>query len=78
MDALKIIFQILQISSAVLLIILVMLHSPKGDGMGAIGGAAQIFSSQKGAESTLNKITAWAVGIFFVASFILGYYLFQH
>ena len=35
--------------SAVGLIVLVLLHSPKGDGIGAIGGQAQLFSSTKSA-----------------------------
>nr|MBA3921721.1 preprotein translocase subunit SecG [Nostocaceae cyanobacterium] len=30
--------------SALALAILVLLHSPKGDGIGAIGGQAQLFS----------------------------------
>ncbi len=70
------ILQILQIVSAVVMITLVMLHSPKGDGLGAIGGAAQMFSSQKGAESTLNNVTGYAAATFFITSFILGYYMF--
>ncbi len=41
---------ILQIVSAFLLIVLVLMHSPKGDGIAAIGGASQMFSSQKSAE----------------------------
>lgn len=77
MEVVKLILQSLQIASAVLLIVLVMLHSPKGDGIGAIGSAAQVFSSQKGAESTLNKITTWTVGVFFALSFILGYYFYH-
>ena len=42
--------------SAVGLSILVLLHSPKGDGVGAIGGQAQLFSSAKSAETTLNRV----------------------
>ncbi len=75
METFKLILEISQIVSALLLIVMVMLHSPKGDGIGSIGGAAQVFSSQKGAEDTLNKITAWIAGTFFVLSFALGYYL---
>ena len=30
---------IIQIVTAVILILLILLHSPKGDGLGAIGGA---------------------------------------
>ncbi len=46
--------------SAAGLIVLVLLHSPKGDGIGAIGGQAQLFSSTKSAENTLNRITCLA------------------
>jgi preprotein translocase subunit SecG len=51
--------------SAVALIILVLLHSPKGDGIGAIGGQAQLFSSTKSAENTLNRVT-WALTAVFL------------
>lgn len=51
--------------SAVGLTILVLLHSPKGDGIGAIGGQAQLFSSTKSAETTLNRIT-WALTVIFL------------
>jgi preprotein translocase subunit SecG len=51
--------------SAVGLIVLVLLHSPKGDGIGAIGGQAQLFSSTKSAESTLNRVT-WALTAIFL------------
>lgn len=51
--------------SAVGLIILVLLHSPKGDGIGAIGGQAQLFSSTKSAENTLNRVT-WALTVIFL------------
>ncbi len=51
--------------SAVGLIILVLLHSPKGDGIGAIGGQAQLFSSTKSAENTLNRVT-WALTVIFM------------
>lgn len=51
--------------SALALIVLVLLHSPKGDGIGAIGGQAQLFSSTKSAETTLNRIT-WVLTIIFM------------
>ncbi|UKI40274.1 MAG: preprotein translocase subunit SecG [Candidatus Melainabacteria bacterium] len=41
---------IVEIIAAVLLIIFVLLHSPKGDGLASMGSASQIFSSQKNAE----------------------------
>lgn len=52
--------------SAVGLTILVLLHSPKGDGIGAIGGQAQLFSSTKSAETTLNRLT-WALVVVFLS-----------
>lgn len=52
--------------SAVGLTILVLLHSPKGDGVGAIGGQAQLFSSTKSAETTLNRVT-WALTVIFLS-----------
>ncbi len=64
---------IIQIVSAVLLTILVLIHSPKGDGLGAIGGMANLFSSQKSAESGLNKLTANIGLIFVVTSFFTGF-----
>jgi preprotein translocase subunit SecG len=67
--------QILQGLVGLVLIVMVLIHSPKGDGIGSMGGSAQIFSSQKGAEAALNKITAYTAGIFYVVCFVLGYYL---
>jgi preprotein translocase subunit SecG len=68
-------FQVLQVLTGLLLIFLVILHSPKGEGMASIGGAAQLFSSQKGVESGLNKITGVVSFIFIYASLILGHKL---
>lgn len=65
-------FQIVQIASGLLLILLVLLHSPKGDGMAAIGGAAQLFSSQKGVEAGLNKLTTIVSIVFGVTCLLLG------
>lgn len=68
---------IFQIVSAVLLILLVLLHSPKGDGLGAMGGASNLFSSQKTAEKGLNHFTYILSAIFLICSFITGYHLFS-
>lgn len=57
--------QILWLVSASLLIVVVLLHSPKGDGIGAIGGQAQLFTSTKSAEKTLNQIT-WTLSTVFI------------
>lgn len=65
----------LQIISAIFSIILVLLHSPKGDGMASIGAASQLFSSQKSTEKGLNKVTYFFVGIFVITTFALGFLL---
>lgn len=64
---------IIQIASAVLLIILILLHSPKGDGIAGIGGASQLFSSQKSAETGLNKLTMYVSVVFILCTFLLGF-----
>ncbi|RAP28007.1 preprotein translocase subunit SecG [Candidatus Marinamargulisbacteria bacterium SCGC AG-343-D04] len=58
--------------SAVLLIIAVLLHSAKGEGLGGIGGQARIFNSQKGLESGLDKITYALAFIFLLTAGIFG------
>lgn len=64
---------IIQIVSALLLIVLILLHSPKGDGIAGMGGASQIFSSQKSAETGLNKLTAYVAASFIICTFLLGF-----
>ena len=61
--------------AAVFLVILILMHSPKGDGIGGIGGASHIFASQKSAEKGLNKVTGIVCAIFIVCSFLIGYNL---
>lgn len=60
------IVQVIWVVSALGLTVLVLLHSPKGDGIGAIGGQAQLFSSTKSAETTLNRVT-WALTVVFLS-----------
>jgi len=64
---------IIQIASALLLIVLILLHSPKGDGIAGIGGASQLFSSQKSAEAGLNKLTGIVAAVFIICTFLLGF-----
>ncbi len=59
--------------SALLLIVLILMHSPKGDGIAGIGGAANMFASQKSAEKGLNKLTGIVAAIFIVCIFLLGF-----
>lgn len=65
-----------QLFLSLALIVAVILHPAKGAGLGSVGGSAQIFGSQKGAETGLNRITAviailWAVvAVLLSSSFI--------
>jgi preprotein translocase subunit SecG len=61
---------IIQFLSAVALIIAVLLHSAKGEGLGGIGGAARIFGTPKGLEKGLDRIT-WGLAITFLGISIL-------
>ena len=46
------------IGTGILLIVLVLLHSPKGDGMGGLAASgSSMFSSASSAEATLNRLT---------------------
>ena len=61
------------ISTGLLLILLVLLHSPKGDGMGGIAASgSSMFSSASSAESTLNKATWTCLTLFLVLAIILS------
>ena len=60
-------------AAGILLIISVLLHSPKGDGMGGLassGGA--MFTSARSAEQTLNRITWTLLAIFLGLAVVLS------
>ncbi len=55
------------VASGIFLILLVLLHSPKGDGMGGLAASgSSMFVSASSAESTLNKAT-WTCLIIFLS-----------
>ncbi len=64
------IIEIIWCISAFGLTAMVLLHSPKGDGIGGIGGQAQLFASSKSAESTLNRVT-WGLFLVFITLTII-------
>jgi preprotein translocase subunit SecG len=57
---------------ALILIFTILMHSPKGEGLGAIGGGTKLFNSSKGMEDGLTKFTTILVTLFFVIAGILG------
>jgi preprotein translocase subunit SecG len=59
------VLQVVWVGSAFGLMVLVLLHSPKGDGLGGLGGQAQLFTSTKSAETALNRVT-WVLAVMFM------------
>ncbi len=64
------IVELIWCTAAVGLTAMVLLHSPKGDGIAGIGGQAQLFTSTKSAESNLNRIT-WGLFLIFITTTII-------
>jgi preprotein translocase subunit SecG len=61
------------LASGVLLIISVLLHSPKGDGMGGLAASGgSMFSSARSAEETLNRISWTLLAIFIGLAIVLS------
>ena len=61
------------IGIAAILILLVLLHSPKGDGMGGLAASgSSMFSSASSAEATLNRITWACLAVFLTLTVILS------
>ena len=61
------------IGTGLLLIVLVLLHSPKGDGMGGLAASgSSMFSSASSAEATLNRLTWTCLALFLSLAVILG------
>ena len=61
------------IGTGVLLIVLVLLHSPKGGGMGGLAASgSSMFSSASSAEATLNRLTWTCLAVFLSLAVILS------
>jgi preprotein translocase subunit SecG len=67
-----VLLRILWSLSAVVMIVTILLHAAKGDGLAAIGGTAQMGNSKKTAEGTLDKVTWSAVASFLVITTVLS------
>nr|YP_002048877.1 preprotein translocase, SecG subunit [Paulinella chromatophora]ACB42667.1 preprotein translocase, SecG subunit [Paulinella chromatophora] len=67
------VFSWIWIISGVLLIISVLLHSPKGDGMGGLAASGSSMStSTSSGENALNRISWSLTGIFLTLSIVLS------
>jgi preprotein translocase subunit SecG len=61
------------IVSGALLIISVLLHSPKGDGMGGLAASGgSMFTSARSAENTLNRVTWTLLSVFLGLAVVLS------
>lgn len=68
MKLLTLFLTILQFTLSIALVIGVLLHSAKGEGLAGIGGQAHVFGSQKGVEAGLNRITAITAVLWFLVA----------
>jgi preprotein translocase subunit SecG len=66
------ILSVLLVLSGIAIVAMVLLHAPKGDGLAAIGGQGQLFSSQKSAEKNLDRATWGAIIVFLSISAVLS------
>jgi len=57
---------VVQLGTALALIVAVLLHVAKGEGLGGIGGSARLFGTPKGMEQGLDRIT-WSCAILFLS-----------
>lgn len=55
------------------MVVLILLHAPKGEGMGAIGSSATLFSTKRDAEAGLDRLTWMVATVFMLISLILGF-----
>ena len=59
--------------SGILLIISILLHSPKGDGLGGlVSGGSGMFTSARSAEATLNRISWTLMAVFLSLAVLLS------
>jgi preprotein translocase subunit SecG len=70
---LKNVLTVLWMLSGALLIVTVLLHSPKGDGMGGLAASGgSMFTSARSAEETLNRVTWTLLALFLGLATVLS------
>lgn len=56
-----------------LLVVSILLHSPKGDGLGGlVSGGGGMFTSARSAEATLNRISWTLMAMFLALAVVLS------
>ena len=66
------ILHIFQFLFALGLIITILLHQPKGEGFGSIGGGAKLFNTPKGLEAGLDRLTMILATGFIILSLLIA------
>jgi preprotein translocase subunit SecG len=61
---------VVEVIVSALLIFFILLHAPKGEGLGGIGGTATLFQGKRGAEAGLDRIT-WILALVFLSICVL-------
>lgn len=54
------------------MVILILIHAPKGEGLGGLG-AATVFTGKRGAEAGLDRLTWTVATLFMLVCFVLGF-----
>ena len=60
---------------AALVVGIILLQGPKGEGLGAIGGSAKLFHGPRPRETLLTRVTAVAAVLFGATSFYLAFFV---
>ncbi|MEB3317408.1 MAG: preprotein translocase subunit SecG [Cyanobacteriota bacterium] len=59
--------------TGILLVMSILLHSPKGDGLGGlVSGGSGMFTSARSAEATLNRVSWTLMALFLSLAVILS------
>lgn len=61
-----------QLFLSLALVVAILIHPAKGMGLGSMGGSAQLFGSQKGAETGLNRITGAIIALWLGSAILLS------
>lgn len=57
---------------ALCVVVLVLIHAPKGEGLGGLSSAT-LFTGKRGAEAGLDRLTWTVTTLFMLICFILGF-----
>ena len=72
----KVAFEVIQVLSALFLILLMALQTTKSEGLGGtIGGKTESSFSKPGIEEKIDEITKWSAIVFLALSFIVAYFV---